>query len=95
MSQRYNRLQAVALCYNGLEPNRVEAFDSANPVFFVSGPVCDVEIILQEMNDTQTTVFLSALLQSVARIDALIGKARPSGVWQKPKEDTGDQLPIS
>jgi hypothetical protein len=85
MSQKCTKLQAIALDYNGIECNRIEAWDISNPTFFVSGPRFDIEAVLEEMKDENQGVFLPAILRSVAKIDSLLALTEKDGVWAKQK----------
>jgi hypothetical protein len=80
---RVNKITAIALDYNGIECSRIEAFDSSNPVFFCTGPRFDVEAVCKEMKDENQTVYLPAILASVAKIDSLLAQTKADGVYQK------------
>lgn len=85
MSQKYTKLQAIVLDYNGIECNRIEAWDISNPTFFVSGPRFDIEAVLEEMKDENQSVFLPAMLRSIEKIDGLLALTKKDGVWAKQK----------
>jgi len=85
MSQKVSKAAAIALDYNGIECNRIEAWDISNPTFFVSGPRFDIEAVLEEMKDENQTVFLQAMLRSIEKIDGLLALTKKDGVWAKQK----------
>jgi hypothetical protein len=81
--QRLDKYTAVMCDYNGIECNRVEVFDRDKPVFCVPVKKFDLEAIQQEMSDEQVSVYLSAFIESLKRIEGLLERARPSGVWMR------------
>jgi hypothetical protein len=83
MSQKVSKTAAIILDYNGIECNRIEAWDISNPTFFVTGPRFDIEAVLEEMKDENQTVFLPAMLRSVEKIDSLLALTKKDGVWSR------------
>ena len=82
---RVDRYTAIALDYSGcFDCARVETFDSAKPVFTVKVKQFDLEAVQKEMQDDSVSVYLPTFLKSLRKIDALIEKARMSGVYSVP-----------
>lgn len=86
---RLSKAEAIAVHYSlgSLNCTRVEIFDSARPVFIVRGIAeFDLQEIRREMTDPSQPVFLAAMLASIAAVDQLLDLARPSGVWNAPRD---------
>ncbi len=86
---RLSKAEAIAVHYSlgSLNCTRAEIFDSAKPVLICRGIAeFDLQEIRREMTDPSQPVYLPAFLASIAAVDQLLDLARPSGVWNAPRE---------